>query len=82
MYIISNDRIIFTASGGIGNIQLIEMSNNNGFEYKWFPWPHEEWRSGLCCPLGHKLVRFIYENGEFIPLYEQKVFYIEVHNSS
>lgn len=81
-YIIQGENIIF--SGGFGTILLsglVPSPDGNGFSLNWVADKHLEGR-GLCCALGYTSTRFVFENGEFIPVYEQDNRYFEVENTN
>jgi hypothetical protein len=69
--IISEGKIIFTASGD--NAAIVEADNNNGFYLEQLLND-----SSRCCESGFIRTRFVYENDEFIPVYEQEVKYFLV----
>lgn len=52
----------------------------NGFILKWVDEKHLEGR-GMCCPLGYTATRFVFNDGEFVPVYEQDNRYFQVENS-
>jgi len=79
-YIVEGKQIIFT--GGFDTLLLsgIEPSSDgNGFTLNWVDNKHLIGR-GLCCALGYTSTRFIHENGEFRPIYEQDNRYFKVEN--
>ena len=78
--LIKNNKIIFTAFVGLTGLSLTKNDSGNGFYVHWVPSEGEEWDAGLCCPPGYMKTRFVYENGAFKPVYEQKVLYFKVNN--
>jgi hypothetical protein len=78
--IIKNDKIIFSIRVGLVGLGLEKSNTGNGF---YVHWTNDELTSrGLCCPIGYMRTRFVYENGEFKPIYEQEVLYIDINDSS
>lgn len=78
--LVKNNKIIFTAGEEFVGLDLNKSDSGNGFYMHWTPLEGEEWDTGLCCPPGYMKTRFIYENGLFKPVYEQKVLYFKVNN--
>lgn len=78
--IVKNNKIIFTADTGLTGLDLTKNDSGNGFYMHWVPTEGKEWDTGLCCPPGYMKTRFVYENGVFKPVYEQKVLYFTVNN--
>ena len=79
--IVQNERIIFEA--GVSTTLLGDLDphlTQNGFILKWAGEKHLEGR-GLCCPLGYTATRFVFDDGEFVPVYEQDNRYFQVENS-
>lgn len=71
--IIKDNHIIFSVQED--NSSIIPADTANGF--------YIEWRSGKifgarCCPEGFVRTRFVFKNGEFVPIYEQEVKYLKV----
>lgn len=78
--IVKNRKIIFSSNAGLGYKSIKKSDTNNGFYINWIP-AKDKWDKGLCCPLGHMKTRFVYKNGKFKPIYEQKVLYFNVKNT-
>lgn len=78
--VVKANKIIFTADVGLTGLDITKNDSGNGFYMHWVPSEGEEWDTGLCCPPGYMKTRFVYENGSFKPLYEQKVLYFKVNN--
>ena len=68
--IVQNERIIFEAGVSALVRELDPHPTQNGFILKWLADKHHEGR-GLCCPIGYTATRFVFEDGEFVPVYEQ-----------
>ena len=71
--VIQCDTIIFSVVED--NAAIVPADTTNGF--------YIEWRSSKdvtarCCPDGFMRTRFVYKDGQFIPLYEQEVKYLKV----
>lgn len=71
--IIKGDKVIFYVSEDESFI--VPTDTSNGFYVKWRN-PNDG--SARCCPIGYLKTRFVYQNGKFIPLYEQEVRYFNV----
>lgn len=67
--IIKNGEIIFSTTGH--NSAIIPADTSNGFYV-------EQSDTVGCCATGFLRTRFVFENGEFIPIYEQEVKYLKV----
>ena len=78
--IVQNERIIFEAGVSALVRELDPHPTQNGFILKWLDEKHHEGR-GLCCPIGYTATRFVFDNGEFVPIYEQDNRYYQVENS-
>ena len=78
--VVKANKIIFTLDSGLTGLDLTKNESGVGFYVHWVPSEGEEWDTGLCCPPGYMKTRFVYENGSFKPLYEQKVLYFKVNN--
>ena len=76
--IVKNNEIIFSASKGISGLNITKTNTGNGFYMQWTN--SELTANGFCCPLGYMKTRFIFENGEFKPIYEQEIRYIKVND--
>lgn len=68
--IVQNERIIFEAGVNTLVRELDPHPTQNGFILKWLDEKHLAGR-GLCCPIGHTATRFVFDNAEFVPIYEQ-----------
>lgn len=80
--VIKNDAIIFSFSAGLTDRNLIKSETGNGFYVHWVPIENgTKWDAPLCCSPGYISTRFVYENGKFMPVYEQEVLYFEVKNT-
>lgn len=71
--IIKNGKVIFTVSENKSFI--VPADTTNGFYVEWKS-PNDD--SALCCQTGYIRTRFVYENGKFVPVYEQEVRYVLV----
>ena len=78
--IVQNESIIFEAGVNSFVRDLDPHPTRNGFILKWVDEKHLEGR-GLCCPRGYTTTRFVFEDGEFVPVYEQDNRYLQVENS-
>lgn len=78
--VIKNGIVIFSLRyyGNTIGGSIEESSTHNGFYANWYS--EEDFRGGLCCPSGHTKTRFVYKNSAFIPVFEQKIGYIEITN--
>ncbi|MDD4106559.1 MAG: hypothetical protein PHX84_01255 [Candidatus Shapirobacteria bacterium] len=54
---------------------IVPADTSNGFYVKWRS-PDDN--SARCCPRGYIKTRFVFDNGKFVPLYEQDVRYVVV----
>lgn len=54
---------------------IVPTDTSNGFYVKWRS-PDDD--SARCCPRGYIKTRFVFQDGKFIPLYEQEVRYVIV----
>lgn len=79
--VIKDQKIIFSISTGSVGLELEKTDNGNGFYINWVPTTGDEWDYGLCCPPGYISTRFVYEDGNFKPVYEQEIRYIRVINT-
>ncbi len=82
--IIKGDKIIFSTRAGGTGPRIVTSDTPNGFYLQWAPWQPGDggiWDVGLCCLPGYMKTRFVYEDGKFIPVYEQEVLYINVKNT-
>lgn len=71
--VIKGSNIIFSVQED--NAGIIPADTTNGF--------YVEWRSAnevgpRCCPEGFMRARFVFQDGKFIPIYEQEVKYLKV----
>lgn len=79
--IVQNERIIFEATGASTLPRVLDPHpTQNGFILEWLGEKHLEGR-GMCCPLGYTATRFVFDDGEFVPVYEQDNRYFQVKNS-
>ena len=76
--IIKDNKVIFSVSEGVPNLNLVKYKNGNGFLVEWVP---ERLVQSMCCSLGYMRTRFVYENKIFKPVYEQEVRYFKVENT-
>ncbi|GAB4028015.1 MAG: hypothetical protein Fur0011_7190 [Candidatus Microgenomates bacterium] len=67
--IIKNGEIIFSTTGH--NSEIIPADTNNGFYV-------EQSDTVGCCATGFLRTRFVIQEGEFVPVYEQEVKYLKV----
>jgi len=74
--IIKGNNIIFSVQED--NSSIVPADTLNGFYVEWRSPEHSAPR---CCEPGYFRTRFIFKNGEFIPLYEQEVGYMFVGNN-
>ena len=70
--IIKNDTIIFSL--GEDESYIKPADTNNGFFVEWRI-PDDTPR---CCPEGYRRTRFVFQDGKFIPIYEQEIRYMKV----
>ena len=76
--IVKGDKIVFTFKGDRDNgPELIFRDDGNGFYVKWTALKHYE-GVGRCCSRGYTKTRFVFEKGEFVPVYEQEVLWVRV----
>ncbi len=71
--IIKGNNIIFSVQED--NASIVPADTANGF--------YVEWRSAddsapRCCPEGFKRTRFVFKDGQFVPIYEQDVKYLKI----
>ena len=69
--VVKNNNVIFRASGP--SIELVKTENGDGFyteEYIWNDTPAASTR----------ITRYIYENGEFLPVWYRKIYVLEIKN--
>ncbi|MSU74838.1 hypothetical protein EXS57_03650 [Candidatus Kaiserbacteria bacterium] len=76
-YIVKGNKIIFTVSGS-QRVAIEKSDTGNGFYLHWEP---DSMAPAACCPMGYIKVRFAYESGRFMPVYEQKILYVTVRNT-
>lgn len=72
--IVKNGKIIFSYSGYQPEIE--PSKTNNGFYLLWTS--GEQLNSGYCCPSGQMRTRFVYDNHEFNPIWEQEIVYAKI----
>jgi len=79
--IINNQKIIFSVNGDRDTIPKITFSETkNGFYIEWVN-PSKHYKdTGYCCPKGYMKTRFAFEDGKFVPVYEQEILYSKVEN--
>ncbi|MDD3608082.1 MAG: hypothetical protein PHQ20_04845 [Candidatus Moranbacteria bacterium] len=71
--VIKNQKIIFSVKGGRESApKLVPSEAGNGFYVKWIN-ESKHYGKGYCCPTGYMITWFVFENNEFIPIYEQEV---------
>lgn len=77
--IVKDNKVIFTVDQGYRHLNLIKSETGNGFTIYWTPiaGTTEEMERLYCCPIAHMETTFIYKNGTFKPVSEQKVNNIE-----
>ncbi len=71
--IVQGDKVIATIktpSVGRGGVFLPDASGN-GFSITWYQ--EDMFPNGFCCPIAHKITRFVFEDGIFKPVYEQMI---------
>ena len=78
--IVQNERIIFEAGVSTLVWELDPHPTQNGCVLKWLDEKHLEGRS-LGYPLGYTATRFVFDDGKFVPIYEQDNRYFQVENS-
>jgi hypothetical protein len=81
--ILKNDKIIFSVSAGIVGLDVTKSDTGNGFYVEWTPSLNDgsKWDQGLCCPVGYKKTRFVFEEKEFKPVYEQEILYSMIEDT-
>lgn len=80
--IVKDKKIIFSVSTEMTGLKLVKSETGNGFYVEWVPsWVEGgKWDVGLCCPPGYRKTRFVFEDSKFVPVYEQEILYVQVHN--
>lgn len=78
--IVKDQEIIFSVSAGLTGLNFSKTETGNGFYMHWVP-TEGKWDRGLCCPLGYVKIRFVYDKGKFLPVYEQEVLYFKIENT-
>lgn len=68
--VIRGDTIIFSAWPATSFIEIEPSKSGSGFYVQTTP---AEMLPGLCCPSGYLRIRFVYESGNFLPIYQQDV---------
>ena len=76
--IIKGGKVIFTVEEE--RPMIYPTDTNNGFYVEWYP--DKFFNKGLCCPYGLTKTRFVYEDKEFKPVYEQEVIFTKVGKES
>lgn len=76
--IIKDGKVIFSMSY-VGGGSLEKSVTGNGFYANWYA--DGDLSGGLCCPTGNTRTRFVYKNGIFVPVFEQKIEFVRVKNS-
>lgn len=71
--IVKGNNIIFSVDED--NSFILPHETGNGFYIEWRN-PTDE--SSRCCQTGYIRTRFVYENGKFVPIYEQEIRYFMV----
>ncbi len=71
--IVKNGKVIFTVTENKSFI--VPADTTDGFYVEWKN-PSDD--SALCCQTGYIRTRFVYDDGEFVPVYEQEVRYVLV----
>jgi hypothetical protein len=78
--IIKDNKVIFTTDGGGIGISLSPVDSKNGFYLDWRN--DDDWaNTGFCCARGYVRTRFVYKDDKFIPVLEQKVYYLRIDDS-
>ena len=75
--IVKDNKIIFSA--GLSGVNIKPTETGNGFYLEWNN--DEDLTGGYCCPWGYVRTKFVYENNKFIPVLEQKVYYLRIKDS-
>lgn len=74
--ITKGNKVIFTLMAEMGWID--STATHNGFYANWYK--PEDYPGGLCCATGNTRTRFVYKDGSFVPIFEQRIGYIEVED--
>lgn len=77
--IVKEGKIIFSTWGSMSTKEMISSDTPNGFFIKWAN--DEQENQGFSSPSGYMKTRFVYEDGKFVPVYEQEILYVEVKNT-
>jgi len=75
-FILKNNTIVLSLSLNSGGID--STTDGNGFYVKHQVYDDQP----MCCPLKYRLYRVIYENGKFVPVWEQDTTYLQFENSN
>lgn len=78
--IVKDNKIVFSVSTGLTDLNISKTETGNGFYVHWVP-TEGKWDRGLCCSLGYMKTRFVYDGGKFKPVYEQEVLYFKIENT-
>lgn len=71
MYVVKGSRIIFSATDPVGDgIGIEEDQAGNGF---YVEWKAEDQVQTYCCPSGYMKTKFIYKEGSFMPISEERI---------
>ena len=73
--VIKDEQIVFKVSEGLVGLDIEPVSDGNGFVIRWVPLNKPGWDYGLSSPPGYIETRFVYQNGKFMPAFEQEVRY-------
>ena len=72
--ILKSGMVIFTFNEFMAKIY--SSDTNNGFFIEWYP--EKVFDQGLCCPSGLTRTRFVYQDNQFVPVYEQDIVFLKV----
>ena len=76
--VIKDNTVIFSLVGKLMGGSIDPTATGNGFYANWYT--DKDFEKGLCCSSGNTRTRFIYKDNIFIPIFEQRIGYIEVNN--
>lgn len=81
--VVKGNEIIFQTTAGATGPNVIDSGTGNGFFVTWSPWSsnRDKWDVGLCCMPGYIKTRFVFDKGQFRPIYEQEVLYFRVEDA-
>jgi len=84
IFVIKNDKIIFSAQSGWTGLDLAKSDSGDGFYIHWVPSENvanTKWDTGLANMPGYMNTRFVLADNQFVPIYEQEVMYFEAKNT-